>query len=623
MPASARCFGMANPYAPASMLAAMPPRHRLIACVAAASGLVLLLYVFFAEPISLPALPTHVPDTETRPPHPIDHLVERATADFHHILDSRATTLHDAAARYRQRRGRHPPPGFDAWFDFASTRDAVIVEDFFDQIYHDLEPFWGIPAREVRAAAPHSEDTLVSVRNGTVEKRAPKDNWRTDHWFDMVNSVAQDAPVPDVTLALNIMDEQRVLVPWADIDRLVTSAAAERQLPPDPSTVVNHFTSPMDVDPEAPPVEWIGDNHQIWPLFRDACPPDSPARQTAAETDLSIPASEYFPAQHPLGSWQGYVSNWTMAKDPCFHPHLRGLHGTFIEPVSTKISNRLIPLFAGSKLRAGNEILVPAAMYWGDWTEYSGGADHGGRWSGKYNKFVWRGVASGGRNKVETWAHFHRHRFLSMINGTTVATAEANNGTSPTFRLPPPELYHVQAAEEGKMGEWLATLNDAGFNDLLCFPGEPDRLCSYANPHFHLVDGIPMKEQYDFKFLPDVDGNSYSARFRAFLLSTSLPIKTTIYREWHDSRIFPWVHFVPMDNTYIDFYGIMEYLAGAPSHNVLSHDDVAQKLAQQGQDWAQQVLRREDMQIYMYRLLLEFARVCDDNRARLGYTADL
>jgi hypothetical protein len=35
------------------------------------------------------------------------------------------------------------------------------------------------------------------------------------------------------------------------------------------------------------------------------------------------------------------------------------------------------------------------------------------------------------------------------------------------------------------------------------------------------------------------------------------------------------------------------------------------------------VLRREDMLLYVWRLLLEFARVCDENRARLGYVDDL
>jgi hypothetical protein len=42
-----------------------------------------------------------------------------------------------------------------------------------------------------------------------------------------------------------------------------------------------------------------------------------------------------------------------------------------------------------------------------------------------------------------------------------------------------------------------------------------------------------------------------------------------------------------------------------------------------GKGWAEKVLRKEDMQIYMLRLLLEYARLCDDNRNTLGYVRDL
>ena len=46
-------------------------------------------------------------------------------------------------------------------------------------------------------------------------------------------------------------------------------------------------------------------------------------------------------------------------------------------------------------------------------------------------------------------------------------------------------------------------------------------------------------------------------------------------------------------------------------------------MADAGKEWAEQVLRREDMQIYVMRLLLEYARVCDEKRERLGFIDDL
>ena len=125
---------------------------------------------------------------------------------------------------------------------------------------------------------------------------------------------------------------------------------------------------------------------------------------------------------------------------------------------------------------------------------------------------------------------------------------------------------------------------------------------------------MKMKKQYNYKYLPDLDGNSFSGRYRGFLGSTSLPIKATIYDEWHDSRLVPWKHFVPMDNTYIDIYGIMAYFLGG-------RDETAKQIAMEGKKWTETVLRREDMQIYVFRLLLEYARLCDDNRERLGWVS--
>jgi len=130
------------------------------------------------------------------------------------------------------------------------------------------------------------------------------------------------------------------------------------------------------------------------------------------------------------------------------------------------------------------------------------------------------------------------------------------------------------------------------------------------------VDSMPMEEQFGYKYLPDVDGNSYSGRYRGFLLSSSLPIKATIYSEWHDDRLMPWVHFVPMGNSYLDLYGIMSYFLNG-------HDMVAHRIASEGRVWAEKVLRREDMLMYVWRVLLEFARVCDDDRERLGFVGDL
>jgi hypothetical protein len=102
--------------------------------------------------------------------HPIDYLMKKAYGTHRTILEKQTNDIKSASAAYRNRRGRHPPPGFDKWFQYAKDRNAIIIEDYFDQIYHDLNPFWGIEAKEIRQQAKNFE-YVISVRNGLEDRQ--------------------------------------------------------------------------------------------------------------------------------------------------------------------------------------------------------------------------------------------------------------------------------------------------------------------------------------------------------------------------------------------------------------------------------------------------------------------
>ncbi|CAN8098229.1 unnamed protein product [Discula destructiva] len=550
--------------------------------------------------------------------HPIDERIADARRTHEALLAQRSTDLQSASARYRIRRGRHPPPGFDKWTEYALKHDAVIVESFFDRIYSDLQPFWALDSWQTakRAAEwPH----VVRVRGGkatAVGDVSDKVPW-LQLWTNLVAEAAEF--LPDVDMPINYMDESRLLVPYEDVNRMVEQARMWRKVMP-VDTVVREFHGLKSYhnngeDPIPYEPAWITDDLQrYWEYVRLTCPPDAPSRNATALMDFSLlPA---FPEDwEPDYSQNGYVKNHTAAMDPCYQPHLRSLHSTFVEPVSMKSSQELIPLFGGSKLSRNNEILIPGAMYLTDDTFYSGGAWHGPPWEQKTSSVVWRGVASGGRHHENNWMHFQRLRLIEMLNGTTVTRLEQNEARAMTFEMPPVYQYDYPRRREGKVGDWLTGHSDAGFVELLCFPFDS---CGYLNEYFHEVEKKPMDQQYVHKFMPDVDGNSFSARYRGLLLSTSLPIKATIYAEWHDDRLQPWLHFVPMDNTLQDLYGILDYFT-----RDAKGDAAAKMIAETGKSWGEKVLRREDMVLYVWRLLLEFARVCDENRDRLGWVDDL
>jgi hypothetical protein len=178
--------------------------------------------------------------------HPIDYLIQTAQDTFDELIAQESNSVEAAAAAYRKRRGRHPPPGFKEWYEFAKERNAVIVEDFFDQVYHDLNPFWGLQPEVIRKEAADFEMT-INVRGGRAS--AKSDWFWTQIWLDMIRTI--EHLLPDMDIALNAMDEPRLVVPWEDIAGYMEQADKTRHMAR-PKDVVQQFQelpSPEDVDP--------------------------------------------------------------------------------------------------------------------------------------------------------------------------------------------------------------------------------------------------------------------------------------------------------------------------------------------------------------------------------------
>ncbi|KAI1868773.1 hypothetical protein JX265_006752 [Neoarthrinium moseri] len=560
--------------------------------------------------------------SRTTPPyHPIDELILESERSHDRLLLQRSPDLRTAAAKYRERRGRHPPPGFDKWVEYALKHDAIILEQFFDRIEHDMLPYW---AKDpiITAAQAASGEHLVRVRNGAAY--AIGDTKGHVPWLSLWTSLIGEAAewLPDVDMPINYMDEPRILVPWDDINALVGDAELARSIST-PQDTIQAYSGLKEVDVESiepPPSDWVtGGAPPYWDMAREGCPPESTGRDAPTVKDFTTPPAFPLDWRAPF-SQDGFVKNYSASMDPCAQPHLNGLHGTFIEPITTSTSRSLVPMFSGCKLPMNNDILIPGAMYLVDDAQFSGGWGHGPRWDLKQGGVVWRGVASGGRHKEENWKHFQRLRLVQMLNGSTVSNVERHGRDAETFPMPPPNLYNITDGRKGHIGEWISTIGDAGFTNFMCFPVTEDCVfcCNYLEPYYRPAKKVKMGKQFRQKFMPDVDGNSYSARFRALLLSTSLPLKSTIYAEWHDDRLVPWLHFAPLDNTLQDLYAVLDYFTADEKGDI-----AAQHIAESGKAWAEKVLRREDMLLYIWRLLLEFARVCDKNRDRMGYVNDL
>lgn len=98
-----------------------------------------------------------------------------------------------------------------------------------------------------------------------------------------------------------------------------------------------------------------------------------------------------------------------------------------------------------------------------------------------------------------------------------------------------------------------------------------------------------------------------------------------LFREWWEGRVFPWLHFIPLDLRGQGLWASLTYFAGFKGSGIGDNmywppmDDQVKVIADEGAAWARKVLRKEDMEIYMFRLLLEWGRLTDDRRSEVGF----
>ncbi|KAF8712487.1 hypothetical protein AX14_013057 [Amanita brunnescens Koide BX004] len=131
---------------------------------------------------------------------------------------------------------------------------------------------------------------------------------------------------------------------------------------------------------------------------------------------------------------------------------------------------------------------------------------------------------------------------------------------------------------------------------------------------------------------------SYSGRFMSFLASDSAPIKSTIYEEFFSDWIQPWVHYIPLSMSYKEIYNIYGYFTGPTeatletanstladvpikSRRSVEGDKRLRRIARAGKQWKKTIGRKIDMEAYVYRLSLEWARLWADDRDAMSFTS--
>ena len=576
-------------------------RHLSFIAVAA---FVVLVFFYVERPVG-----RSVPDqVEPLPPvttgsHPIQILHTTATNDFESLRSRQSQTLSEAVSEYRRRYQLPPPPYFDKWFAFAKKRKVQLIDEY-DTIYRSIQPFWALPPGTIRERVRESigfDNGMIAlmIRDGAVKKiegGGDGAEWHREATEKMIASFVKY--LPDMDVAFNVHDEPRVVMQHDDLSRHVAIAQTEAMPRALGAKSLTNAWSKRAEDlgdgiriKEYRTTRFNAFAHQpTWTNSRMSCDLNSAAR--ALDDNPQDAASAY--ATEPLG----FVHNTTAFSDICNSPSMERTFGFFDRPNAFKVTHDLFPVFSQSKVSSFQDILYPSPWYWIDRVPYA--AERDIEWEDKHPSLYWRGSTTGGFSRDGGWRRQHRQLFVQKINKHDKAKVLQHTSISPE-----------QWTETEIPRSEIAGSFDVKFTFIgQCDPGD----CDAQKEYFEVVPPVDQYEAFNYKYLLDIDGNAFSGRYYAFLLCKSLVYKLAVFREWHDEWLKAWVHYIPLSLKGEEYVESVRYFDQEEEGKVQ-----AKRIADAGRNWAEKVLRKEDMEAWYFRLLLEYGRLVDDNRETIGY----
>ncbi|KAK2616962.1 hypothetical protein QQS21_000051 [Conoideocrella luteorostrata] len=490
--------------------------------------------------------------------HPVETIIQQAKADFNHLLLRQSKSYTIACEEYRRRYELDPPPGFDEWFKYANAHDSKIIDDF-DVMYESITPLWSLSGEQIRQAmravqlSPENEVWTCKF-SGRTGKTDCIHNWRSfdRHLSKLFAQLMGDIKgvLPDVEFLVNHLDEPRVMFP-----------GKQEQYDPKPSVRLKDLSR---TPTWASLVQYCSENEHT----------------TAANSDNAVNSFDL-----------PWVQNISSSRDICKHPSYRQMHGLFISPTSFRLIEGMVPVLSTGSPSTMGDILFPSPAYIESEFVYSDNKDLD--WSSKTNNVYWAGSTSGAFATDSQWEDYHRQRFVSLV--------QMLDGKE-----------HLYLADKGGIVQRVTSsflnsrLFDVAFTKIFQCATRPCREQSFA---YRMKSWADKDEALRSRLTFDLDGNGISGRWYKMVASKSAPMKQTLLREWHDDRLLPWVHFIPVSLGMTELPELVMYLTSTKQGQ-----QRAKEIADQGREWFSQALRNVDMSVYVYRLLLELARLQDPER---------
>jgi hypothetical protein len=442
-----------------------------------------------------------------------------------------------------------------------------LIIDEFDIINDSLAPFWSLSGAEVKRRLADVRDNGPSIQPCESISGQLSDGCRylgpeLLRWLD---DAGVWSLVPELELLVNTLDEPRVLS--SGIDGPVDEHAASDEM-----------------------IVWTHRSHsRVWDDITAVCNFGSDSEAPASKMDGEIHAL-------PFGLFVDGISN---KLDLCQHPEYSRMHGFWDSPTSLHTTRTAVPILSPAVLSTMGDIPIPAAAYTNEMYTYNELEDFA--WENKTAGVYWAGSTTGIFQGVvdQDWKHHHRQRFVALANGLETKKEHT---------------YLARTGHDGKTA-WKAhkssalkeSLYSVHFTDVVQYADNATNTAIRAYFAVHAPE--PKNEGLKYSLNFDLDGNGHSERFYRLLNSRSLPLKQNFFREWHDERLRPWLHYAPVSLGMEELLEIVRHLADEEEGQ-----KVAALIAEEGRRWSRRLLRPVDQAIYLYRLMLESARLQDPGR---------
>ncbi|KAJ7836883.1 glycosyl transferase family 90-domain-containing protein [Mycena olivaceomarginata] len=247
---------------------------------------------------------------------------------------------------------------------------------------------------------------------------------------------------------------------------------------------------------------------------------------------------------------------------------------------SAEFTTDLVPVLSMTKLADAStstttegggscfaDVLMPGEFYYrNSWWAGKFERPNDVKWEDKKGVLYWRGKSNGGHIRGDNYLSFPRFRLIDL------ASRPENRDKG---------LFDVRITQ---WHEWHCTDN-----------------CDAAaiRAAYNITDeSVPREEAYGYKYLLDVDGNSFSGRYLGLLRSGGLVFKSTAFAEFFTPWLVPYEHFIPVRPDLADLPAKIEWAR--------ANDAEAHRIQETGRLFAEQVLTDAQNDCYWFAALMEW-----------------